>query len=99
MSRPHYLQFARALALVGGLASCASSAPAEEAEQGSDDDSAGSEAPGGSGEATAGSELNGCTCDGTPMGPTECRGLSSCEECCMRGAIMVGPLAPPDLPA
>lgn len=98
MSLPRYLQFARALALVGGLASCASSPPADETEQGPDEDSTGGETLG-SGDGTADGELNGCTCDGAPMGPTECGGLSSCDECCMRGAIMVGPLSPPDLPA
>jgi hypothetical protein len=82
---PHYLRFARALALVSGLAGFGGCADSHERDDAGRSDAA---AP-----ADAGLVCDDCECrfgaDGGPGAPPECD-----IECC----AVIGPLHPPDLP-
>lgn len=96
---PRWLRFARALALVGGVAACGG-APASEP--------GGSSTNGGtsSGGATTGGGTSGppiattdpcpCTCDASSTNPPYC-GVVGHWECC-EAMVVEGPLPPPDLP-
>lgn len=103
---PHYLRFARALALMSGLGACTTAESSTEPAPTSatNGQSSGDEhvTPDDTQVATGGgSDLNGCSCYGTPITPSECPGATTCSGCCAsrEPEIMVGPLAPPDLPA
>lgn len=105
---PHYLRFARALALMSGLGACTTAAT-EPAGSGASNGSSANQSSGDEHVTPAdtqvatggGSDLNGCSCYGSPITPAECPGATTCSVCCesREPEIMVGPLAPPDLPA
>lgn len=107
---PHYLRFARALALLSGLGACSTTGSEPEPQTSTNGrGTAGDEHAGpadgpadGPGDGVAsGGDLNGCSCYGTPIAPSECPGATTCALCCSvrEPEIMVGPLSPPDLPA